>query len=190
MRICTRPICWTTCLLGTMLIVGCAGDSSIEEPAAEPAAVSSKPASPPPAAPPMGAGATAVSQPDSPPAAEEPEATAVSQPESPPAAEEPEASQTVKAKTGVGKRGRGYGGGMISEPVRAYFRTRQRISFIQMEKGMREFKAINGRAPESHEEFMEKIIKEYGVDLPELPEGQSYFYDLELEELMVRKPVR
>ena len=35
---------------------------------------------------------------------------------------------------------------------------------------------------------MEKIIKEYGVELPELPEGESYYYDPQREELMVQRP--
>ena len=33
------------------------------------------------------------------------------------------------ASVGSGKKGHGYGGGMITEPARAYFRTKERIAF-------------------------------------------------------------
>ena len=47
---------------------------------------------------------------------------------------EPDMESEVAA-VGAGKKGRDYGGGMISEPVRAYFRTGQRIAFeIQIPK--------------------------------------------------------
>ena len=97
-----------------------------------------------------------------------------------------------KADVGVGKKGRNYGGGIISEPVRSYFRTGQRIVFqIQIPKAMQTYKAMNdGKAPPDHETFMKEIIEENGISLPELIEGESYFYDAEKEELMVQRPRR
>ncbi len=50
------------------------------------------------------------------------------------------------------------------------------------------FKAINGRNPKSQEEFDREIIKESGVNLPELPEGSKYVYDPEKGELTVVRP--
>jgi len=53
---------------------------------------------------------------------------------------------------------------------------------------MRLYKAMNGHAPKTHEEFMEKIIKENRIQLPELPPGHRYRYYPEQEELMVEHP--
>jgi len=97
-------------------------------------------------------------------------------------------SAAVKAEVGVGKRGRTYGGGYITEPVRQYFRTQDRISFMQLEYAMKNFKVLNGRPPKSQEEFTKEIIKASAISLPELPEGEEYFYDPERGELMVRRP--
>ncbi len=94
----------------------------------------------------------------------------------------------VKAETGVGQRGRGYGGGMVTEPIRQYFRAQQRIQFIVMEKAIRDYKTLHGRMPKTHDEFMKEIIQAGAVRLPELPDGEEYVYDPEQEELMVRRP--
>jgi hypothetical protein len=110
-------------------------------------------------------------------------------------AEKPELEQQrpgtdrVEAKTGVGKKGRGYGGGMVTEPIRAYFRTRQRLELeVKLPQAMNLYKAEHGHAPESHDAFMNKIIKPNHIQLPELPAGHRYVYDPEREELMVERP--
>ena len=92
------------------------------------------------------------------------------------------------AKPTDGKRGQGYGGGIITEPLRQRFLLEHRIMFLQMDNAMRMFKTFNNRVPESHDEFMEKIIKAGAVRLPELPDGEEYVYDPEKGELMVRRP--
>jgi len=94
----------------------------------------------------------------------------------------------VKAETGVGRRGRGYGGGMITEPIKQYFQARQRINFILLEKAIRDYKTLNGRMPSSHDDFMKEIVEANAISLPELPEGQEYIYDPDRKELMVRRP--
>lgn len=149
-------------------LAGCAGETEVNGPPTDTQPVTASPPTPPPSAPKLGGSATP-------------------SPASDGEVDEPEV-EAVKAEAGVGKKGTRYGGGIISEPVSAYFRTRGRIAFLQMEKGMKEFKALNDRAPESHEEFMDKIIGDYGVELPELPDGESYQYDPEQEQLMVLKP--
>ena len=99
------------------------------------------------------------------------------------------ATHTVEvAKPTHGKRGQGYGGGFVTEPVRQYFLTQHRIAFLQVENAVKMFKGVNGRMPNSHEEYMEKIIEENGITLPELQNGEEYFYDPEKGELMVRRP--
>jgi len=88
----------------------------------------------------------------------------------------------------VGKKGRGYGAGMITTPIAAYFSIRERLAFDQVTHAMDLYKATNEHAPKSHEEFMEKIIKENGVKLPQLPAGERYLYDPKTEQLMVERP--
>ena len=107
--------------------------------------------------------------------------------ESEPAVEDDGYEREVAA-AGVGKKGRNYGGGVITEPVKQYFQASQRINFLNMKRAMDLFKASNGKLPQSHEEFMDKIIKANEIELPELPDGQRYIYDPKLGELMVEKP--
>ncbi len=91
-----------------------------------------------------------------------------------------------KADVGVGKQGR-YNGGLIATPVAVYFRSRDRITFLNLQHALDLYKAQNG-PPKSHEEFMEKVVKENQIQLPALPEGERYLYDPQKEELQVVKP--
>lgn len=94
-----------------------------------------------------------------------------------------------KAEVGVGARGSDLGTDVVSTPIKAYFTARERVAFeIQLPSTMQLFRAEHGRAPRSHEEFMEKIIKAGAIRLPELPQGHSYVYDPEKEELFVEHP--
>jgi len=92
------------------------------------------------------------------------------------------------AEVGVGKKGRGYGGGVVTEPIRAMFRTEQRIQLMNMEGAMKMYKASNGFLPKTHEVFMKEIIEVNSIELPELPDGERYIYDPEQGELMVERP--
>ncbi len=108
---------------------------------------------------------------------------------SPPAPQPPPQPPAVKADVGAGVKGRGYGPGIITTPVATYFAAKEQIAFrIQIPDAMRLYKAMNGHAPETHEEFMEKIIKENRIQLPELPPGHRYRYYPEQGELMVEHP--
>ncbi len=53
---------------------------------------------------------------------------------------------------------------------------------------MKFFKAQYNRDPNSQDEFMEKIIKDNGITLPELPTGERYVYNPQSGELMVEHP--
>jgi hypothetical protein len=100
-------------------------------------------------------------------------------------------SETVKAEVGVGAKGRDYGGGVITEPVKQYFGLREKIAFDTVVRAMNEYKALNDfKAPPSHEVFMTEIIEKYNIKLPQLPAGEKYVYDPETEELMVQRPRR
>jgi hypothetical protein len=98
--------------------------------------------------------------------------------------EEPGTTEPVTVREGVapGVSGRGdYGPGLITTPIRAYFRTQELLVFkIEIKQAMDMYKALEGHFPESQEEFMEKIIKENGIILPDLRgPNERYVYDPE-----------
>ena len=101
--------------------------------------------------------------------------------------EEPELEREV-AKAGVGKKGRNYGGGIISEPVHQYFHQGQRIEFMKVTSAKNLYKGEHGYFPKTEEEFMTKIIKFNSIELPELPAGEKYVYEPKTGELMVERP--
>jgi len=107
----------------------------------------------------------------------------------PPPAANPNVEQ-VEAGVGVEtKKGHGYGTGPIATPVAAYFSVRERIALMQVAQGLQHYKALNGHAPKTHEEFMEKVVKAAQIDLPQLKtEEHRYVYDPETETLMVERP--
>lgn len=139
-------------------------------------------------------GAVAPSQPGGADAAVEsrPDSRRPSRPSaSEPSKAAPQGNEREKVRAGVGKKGRGYGGGVISEPARVYFRVRERVVFqIQIPQALRVFKAQDprGKGPKDEQEFMEKVIKQNGIHLPELPAGYKYVYDPQQEELMIEHP--
>lgn len=91
-----------------------------------------------------------------------------------------------KADVGVGAKGRGYGEGFIATPAASLFAAQEKVVFqIQIPQAMNLFKASEGRPPKSHDEFMQRIIKENQIKLPQLPEGKRYQYDPKTAELMV-----
>jgi hypothetical protein len=120
-----------------------------------------------------------------------PPATAAAPPPPPPPAapKTPETTQQ-KAAVGVGVKGRGYGEGVVATPIASLFAVRERLVFeVSIPEAMKLFKATEDRLPKSHEEFMERIIKENHIVLPLLPEGSRYRYDPKSGELMVESPL-
>jgi hypothetical protein len=93
------------------------------------------------------------------------------------------------AQVGVGVKGQGYGGGLITTPVSTYFRAQERIEFARIKHDLDLYKAANdNKGPRTHEEFMEKIIKPAAIRLPTLPPGERFVYMPDKEELMVEHP--
>jgi hypothetical protein len=196
----------TALVLGMWAIVGCGGYEPAAPPPAPPGsqarAATPKPASAPAASPAAApaqsgmtanmtaaAGAAGMAPPDLWNGPEGVQPARPSQPARPPSA------NLEKAQAGVGKQGRDYGGGAImapvTVPVATYFQARDRITFdIRVADGMRMYKATNGFAPKTHEEFMEKIIKEGQIKLPDLPPGDRYIYVPAREELCVEHTQR
>jgi hypothetical protein len=198
-----RPI-FGAAMLGILTISGCGGYEPAAPPPAQPGsqakAAAAKPA-PAPAAPSAPAqsgmttgmtamaGAAGMAPLDM--AVGGPSAVAPagqrSQPQTPPAVQ-PNATYQ-KADVGAGKRGRNYEPGIVTTPIASYFASRERIAFqIQIPDAMRLYKASNGNAPKTHDEFMQKIIKENNIQLPDLPAGQRYVYLPDKEELFVEHP--
>lgn len=98
--------------------------------------------------------------------------------------------ELVSAEVGVGKQGRGYGGGVITEPVRQYFRMQQQIVFdIAIPSALNTYKALdpNGKGPQTREAFLQ-LLAEHEIALPELPAGERYVWDPVKQELLVERP--
>jgi len=120
---------------------------------------------------------------------EKPEPAAVATAPEETANAEPAKMVQVKAEAGEGAKGRGYGGGVISEPLRQRWIQEQKIIFdIQIPLLLAHYNAEQGHAPKTHEEFMEEIIRKGKVVLPELPEGHEYIFNPESQQLEILRP--
>ena len=93
-----------------------------------------------------------------------------------------------KAAVGMGEKGRGYGGDMITMPVKTMWTAREKIVLDHIRHALDLHKTSEGHAPKTHQEFMDRIIKENHLQLPTLPAGHRYVYDPDTDELMVERP--
>ena len=76
----------------------------------------------------------------------------------------------------------------LVEP-RLFFGSEYRVVFqIQVPQALRLYKALHGRTPRDHIEFMDEIIRRNQISLPELPEPHHYMYDAARSELLVEGP--
>jgi hypothetical protein len=146
-------------ILGSLFLAGC---DSASGPAPAPAAPASTAAAAPAPAPPPGA--------------------------APPPAAAPPETELVVAAPGVSGKGN-LGPGILTTPINVYFRAPERITFeAAIPHAMNLFNASEGRFPNSHDEFMQRIITENNIDLPRLPDGHRYLYDPQTRQLMVERP--
>lgn len=96
-------------------------------------------------------------------------------------------SRTVeKATVGLGKKGHGYGNDIVTVPLQTRFRAEERIRLATVDYALKLFKAEHDRLPKSDAEFKDKIIRANQIPLPELPDGDEYWYDAKSGQLMVR----
>jgi hypothetical protein len=107
----------------------------------------------------------------------------------------PPQMEQVKADVGVGQKGskiRGDGvNQMIAGPAIAYFNAKEKVVFqIQVPHALNLYWGEHGEYPKSHDEFMEKVIQFNMIQLPQLPEGARYLYDVESHTLMVERPAK
>ena len=108
--------------------------------------------------------------------------------DAPPAAEPQENVTAQKATAGVGKQGQSLKDepDIIAGPAKVLFKVRQQIVLdIHIPKALSMFKALEGRMPKDHDEFMEKIVAANRLTLPELPDGAEYRFEPEKGELWV-----
>ena len=93
----------------------------------------------------------------------------------------------VEAGPGSGLKGRGYGEDPLTYALKARWTTEQKLIFdVQIPKALSLYQATNDHLPATHDEFMEKIIEENGLTLPELPAGDEYVYVPSTGKLMIR----
>ena len=87
-----------------------------------------------------------------------------------------------------GEQGRGYDEGVVSTPLKALWSAKAQLAFGMVRKAMDIYKAGEGHAPKTYQEFMDRIINENHIQLPTLPPGQRYVYDPQKEKLLLEKP--
>jgi hypothetical protein len=179
---------WTYLLLacGMIATLGCDETPTLPPQAERPAAANlpSAPTQPTAAAP-----AAAPTAPAPPAAAAPPQVAAAPLPDGDPAAGP--GIDREKAVRGSGVKGRKYGGGIVTEPVRQYFRLQQATVYeIQIPHAVNLFKAEHDRLPKDWAEFKREILDPASIVLPELPPGERYVWDATQGEVMVERPAR
>ena len=86
-----------------------------------------------------------------------------------------------------GKRSR-QAGGYLGAVGHARFYAEHKLIFDSIKHALNLYWAPNGEYPQTHEEFMEKIIKFNQIELPELDEGVEYIYDPQDHTLKIHSP--
>jgi hypothetical protein len=96
--------------------------------------------------------------------------------------------ELAKAEKGVGAKGRGYGGGIITEPIHQYFNIQQDIDFKMIEYDLKNWHAAHERYPKDWAEFKKEILEPGNRVLPDLQEGENYYFDGKKGQLFVQRP--
>jgi hypothetical protein len=73
----------------------------------------------------------------------------------------------------------------ITGPLEAFEPMKQQIAQLGIEHAVNLFHALEGRYPKDHDEFMQRIIKENQMKLPEPARGFAYEYDVPNHTLVV-----
>jgi hypothetical protein len=75
----------------------------------------------------------------------------------------------------------------ILYPLQAYGPMVEQISKSHVEHALQLYEAEHGHYPRDHKEFMEGVIKPNQIQLPVLPAGAKYQYDVKNHKLVVVK---
>lgn len=70
-------------------------------------------------------------------------------------------------------------------PLGSYGYAVSQVAKLQIKQSVELYKAEHGHYPKSHEVFMKDIIQRYNIQLPVLPGGRQYQYDVDNHELIV-----
>jgi hypothetical protein len=126
--------------------------------------------------------------------AEPPKADAVAVPQAAPPAEteRPHAAELVQTPGTAQVIGQRKYRNTVQGPLRYYgamasarMVIKDQLLWAQIKKSVDLFEATNSRYPKDTEEFMDVIIAENMIELPELPDGQEYFFDPTDHELKI-----
>ena len=71
--------------------------------------------------------------------------------------------------------------------LEAYEPVKQQLAQLNIQHSVRLFHALEGRYPKDHDEFMQRVIKENNVRLPQIGRGYEYQYDVANHELKIVK---
>lgn len=86
-----------------------------------------------------------------------------------------------------GKRSK-QAGGYLGAVGHSRFYAEHKMIFSSIEHALNLYWAEHGNYPETHEEFMEKIVAFNQIKLPELDEGVEYIYDPADHKLKIYRP--
>ena len=75
----------------------------------------------------------------------------------------------------------------ITGPLEALGPMRNKVAQLGLQIHIESFHALEGRYPKDHAEFMEKVIRQNNLQLPELPYHSEYQYDVENHKLVIVK---
>ncbi len=78
----------------------------------------------------------------------------------------------------------------VTGPLEAYNPLKQRIAALSLDHAVNMFHALEGRYPKDYDEFMQRVIKENKIQLPEPAKGLCYEYDVENHKLLIVKEAK
>ena len=76
----------------------------------------------------------------------------------------------------------------ITAPLQGYGSAVSTIAKQKVQQGLELYRAATGEYPKTHEEFMDKVLKQYVGELPKLPGGRQYKYLVDERRLIVVEP--
>ena len=71
--------------------------------------------------------------------------------------------------------------------LEAYGPAAEKVTKLAITHHLNLYNALHGHYPKDHEEFMREIIKKHNLQLPKLPYGNTYEYDVANHKLVVVK---
>lgn len=71
--------------------------------------------------------------------------------------------------------------------LEAYGPAAEKVTKLAIQHHLNIYDALHGHYPKDHEEFMREIIKKHNLQLPKLPYGNTYEYDVANHKLVVVK---